>query len=234
MLRRVIVTVALASAALAPPAGAATRLTATVKASPGQVGGGVKLDVAMRLATPAGEDRPIVTGFELWTGPGLAFNGGDYATCDPAKLLSRGPSACPSTSILGTSTMAVEPPDLDLVVRPTMVNVPGGRTAAYLRYANPARVQRPALSTVTTPRSGPWRRREAWAIPRQLQVVAGVPITPSQLRFSLGGKSYASRYVEATDCPAGGWAWRTRVLLRGGTALSADGHAPCRGGGGLD
>jgi hypothetical protein len=232
---------AIAAAATRAQEPSPTTLTATVRATPAKAGTarrpvGVRLQGHLELTTPEGVAYPLVTGFDLWYGPGIGFNGDRYATCSKSTLSHGGPSRCPRTSIVGSGQLPDGPRDLaELVPWPgqnvTFINTPGGMVA-WIVLKNPARVAAAAVGTVVDDAPGPWPHRASFTIPRSLQVVAGIPITPRELSFAIGGKSYAPKYMTSTTCPKGGWAWKVRVHTRaadtGATAvLETHGRAPC-------
>lgn len=229
---------AIAAAATRAQEPAQTTLTATVRATPEKAGtvrrpAGVKLQGTFELATPEGVAWPFVTGFDVWYGPGIAFNGDRYATCSKSTLNRGGPAACPRTSFVGSGTFPTQPrelSDLGSDGRVTFINAPGGMVA-WIVIKNPARVAAAAVATVVDDAPEPWPHRESFTMPQSLQVVAGIPITPRELSFAIGGKTYAPTYMASTACPKGGWAWRVRVhtwtTTEGAKLLQTQGRAPC-------
>jgi hypothetical protein len=228
------------AAALAqqPPS---TTLSGTVSASPARSGTparplGVKLAGRAEITVPEGASRPVITGLEVWTGPGIVLDGRRFPTCSKAVMSHGGPGACPPESIMGSGNLLGDPSlglDFAQAGRITLINGPSGAPTLWLVLQNPARVQAAAAGTVVRDASARWPRHVRWTIPRTLQVVAGIPITPYGLSFALGGKTYAKDYISTTGCPDGGWAWKLRVHTgdeQGGGAgvLDAHGRIPCR------
>jgi hypothetical protein len=136
---------------------------------------------------------------------------------------------------MGSGTLLGDPSlgmDFNQIGRVTFINGPGGTPTLWLVIQNPARVQAAAAGTVVHDASARWPHHVRWTIPRGLQIVAGIPITPFGLSFALGGRSWAKDYIATTGCPDGGWAWKLRVRTGdglGGAAdvLDAHGRAPC-------
>jgi hypothetical protein len=221
---------------LAPSAGATT-LSAGVKLTPSKAGTakrpqGVKLSIKMVLDTPGGVDRPIVTGFEIWHGPGLAFDRGKgYVRCAYVTLARLGPDGCPVESVVGRGGgPAIEEP-IETTPRFVFFNGPGGLPMAYITLQRPARVRAAVVPAVIDRPRSIWPHRTRWTFPETLRVVAGIPITPSHLAFTYGYTRAAKLFVASTSCPPGGWAWRVRVhtYVAPGNApvLQQDGRAPC-------
>jgi hypothetical protein len=216
-----------------------TTLTATVRATPEKAGTarrpvGVKVLGKVELTTPEGVDHPVITGLELWTGPGLAFNSDRYPGCRLSELSMGGPAACPPESIMGTGSL-LDP--MALMDRPaggggriTFLNGVGGKLLAWMVLQNPARVQAATAGEVVDDKPGPWPQRVAWTIPPSLRLVAGIPITLNHIDFAIGGKTWAKTYFATTRC---GFAWRIRVHTASPktglpATLDTRGRVPCR------
>jgi hypothetical protein len=214
-----------------------TTLAATVRATPQKAGTtkrpqGVKLGIHAGITTPEGAERPIVTGFEIWTGSGIVYHRDIAPVCPLQTLSTGGPSACPKGSIMGTQTGEAYQADPRSRLRTTLINGPGGTLTIWGVLQNPARVQAAIPGTVVDGKKGAWPHRESWTIPPSLRVVAGIPITLSELSLNYGGKSWAKTYVATTHCPKGGWRWRVRVhtaSLKTGAPATLDkrGRVPC-------
>jgi hypothetical protein len=170
---------------------------------------GVSITASAKLTTAPDVEAPIVTGIDILVGKGLNWNNGGFTTCARATLARSGPSGCPKQSLMGsafaTGRADTVPARLDL----TFFN--GGPHLVYV-YAvldNPARVRDTlTLHTRKLTGPGPWGESETVSVPRNLQVVAGVPVTMDRIRFTVGGKSYAKKYIYSTACPRGGWRYR--------------------------
>ncbi|HWI72091.1 MAG TPA: hypothetical protein VNT55_09060, partial [Baekduia sp.] len=138
---------AIAAAATRAQQPSQTMVTATVRATPEKAGTvrrpvGVKLQGKVELTTPEGVARPILTGFEIWYGPGITFDGGRYPTCRRAALQHGGPSECPPKSFMGSGQILNESrelSDLGPGQNMTFINAPGGRMVAWIVIKNPVR-----------------------------------------------------------------------------------------------
>jgi hypothetical protein len=234
----VVVGAAVVGATRAQEPPAPTMVTATVSATPAQAGTarrprGLELNGKIDVIVPEGQARPVVTGFELWTGPGLVFDRTGVPACSAATLRHGGPSRCPPTSIVGTGSLddTTLPTDFGQGNNIVFLNAPGGTMAAWIVLQNPARVQAATFSTVVDGARGRWPHRDAFRIPPSLQLVAGLPITIGELTFRIGGKAWAKDYIASTRCPAGGWTWKARVHTReaagAAAVIDAHGHTPC-------
>jgi hypothetical protein len=187
---------------------------------------GVKLAVTMRLDSSTG-----VTAFEVWHGPGLAFDRGKgYAECATTSLQTGGIVACPARSRLGRGVMWDEAlmPDLPSGggTRMSFINGEGRTPVAEIRASLP-RVRAVVVPEVTDGAPGAWPHRTKWTLPSTLRMAAGVELSTSDVRFSYGHQPFAKYYIAAVGCPRGGWAWRVRVHTTAAGVLSARGHAPC-------
>jgi hypothetical protein len=151
---------------------------------------GVRLRVALTLSEPS-----AITGFEVWNGPGLAFDRGKgFAECPLAALTTGGPDACPAKSRLSAGAMTTFGDETAPSMRLTFFNAPGRRPVAYATLQRPARVRAVLVPTVKKAR-GVYPHRIAWTLPPILQVVAGVTVTGDRLSFALGGTRAAPRYI---------------------------------------
>ncbi len=171
---------------------------------------GVTLTVKAKLTTERGFDPPIVTGLDNLFGPGAFWNGGPYVKCSKRVLDRRGPRGCPRESIMGAGFATAKADTVDTKVTLTLINGGAKRMLAYATLTNPARVQE-TIVVKATDMTGKWRHRESFRIPESLQVVAGIPIQITGLRFTLGGKPYAENYISTTSCPKGGWRYHNTV-----------------------
>lgn len=228
---------AAATAAQDPAAESPAELTGTLRASPSKAGTlvrpvGIRIAAAFRLTTPSGLEPPIVTGVEFFNGPGLNYGGSLYPSCSKAILDRRGPAGCPKRSIVGAgfatgwADMVTTRADLALV------NGPGEKLLMYARLDNPARVRETMVGSGEDFVRGPWRHREAWTIPRSLQVVGGIPLELTKVTFDVGGRPGAKLYAATTSCPRGGWKWRVVLhTLSDSTGATGDttldGAMPC-------
>lgn len=226
--------VAACGSAGAASAQAETTLSAGVKMSPGTAGTharpqGQKLTFGYDLTTSNGADLPVVTGFEVWHGPGVSFDRGKgYAECSLATLSKMGPDGCPPKSKVGSGS-PFEPEDpVEASPKVQIFNGPGRLPLAYVTLQRPARVRAVAPFTMVHRARSAWPHRMLWTIPESMRVVAGVPITFSHLKFTYGYTRAAKLYVSTESCPGGGWRWRVRVHTDRTPVLTQDGRIPCK------
>jgi hypothetical protein len=191
----------------------ATRIEAHAVASPSRAGTpkhprGLAISASARLITAPDLEPPIVTGIDILVGRGLIWNRGGFETCSRATLDRRGPSGCPKASIMGTATATGRADTVPATLRVTFANGGPDITYAYADLDNPARVRETLVVRTARPKAGIWGEHESVSIPRSLQVVAGVPLNLNDIRFTVGGKSYAKDYIVSTRCPKGGWRYQ--------------------------
>lgn len=185
---------------------------------------GVHLDVRMTFGIPAGYDPPLVSRIEAWFPRGALFEGSRYPACPKRVLIADGPTRCPTGSILGRGTglaMADKTP-----THPQITIVGGGarRVWFYTVMTNPARVQEPVPGTVTR-LHGRWAYELSVSIPRNLQIIAGIPIVLHSLDISAG----RGTWLATTGCPADRlWRWKALGRFTDGQRIATHGALACR------
>ncbi len=185
---------------------------------------GVHLNVSMRFGIPAAYDPPLVSRIEAWFPRGALFEGGRYPACARHVLVAYGPTRCPAGSILGHGTglaMADRTP-----THPQITVVGGGahRVWFYTVMTNPARVQEPVAGTVTQ-LHGRWAYQLSVSIPRNLQIIAGIPIVLHTLDISAG----RGTWLATTGCPADRrWRWKALGRFTNGQQIATHGALTCR------
>jgi hypothetical protein len=192
-----------------------TDVTANAKVIPSKAGTvkkpqGAKITIDAKLTTQPGFDPPVVTDVDILFSQGADWNGANYKTCTATVLNRKGPKACPKESIMGQGYATAKADTVDTRINLLIVNGGANRVLAYATMTNPARVQT-AIVVRSTRQSGKWRHRERFSVPKSLQVVAGIPIQPTSLHLTVGGKSYARNYITTTSCPKGGWKYHGTV-----------------------
>jgi len=142
-----------------------------------------------------GED---VTSFELWFPQGSVYNGAKFPTCSVQKLDAYGPSSCPKDSIMGSGTGTAFADTT--VTRPSITVVNGGANTVYFYTIlnNPARVQEPIIGHLQR-LHGRYAYKLTSAIPKNLQIVAGVPINLTSLTITVG----RGDWIALSGAPAG-------------------------------
>jgi hypothetical protein len=149
---------------------------------------GVHLDVRIKIGIPVGYDPPLVQTIDVWFPKGGRFNANHYPTCSVGTLDAFGPGRCNPESIMGHGT-GVARADTTFSY-PTITVVNGGPRIVYFYTIlnNPARVQEPVIGHVSK-LSGRWSYRLHVAIPKNLQIVAGIPLVLQSLHISAGRDS---------------------------------------------
>jgi hypothetical protein len=211
-------------------------IAADVTATPNKAGTkrdpqGLMLSGTGEVVTEPGFEPPVVTDLDLLIGKGIVDHGDDYVQCSKRVLDRRGPSGCPKKSVMGS---AIGTAKADTVTtHPKILFLNGGTTRlfAYTTLYFPALVQETIVVT-TTKLTGRWQYRVRATVPENLRVVAGVPIQLTGVRFKLGGKRYAPRYITSTSCPKGGWKYRATAHYEFNTGQtgqdSFSSTVPCR------
>jgi hypothetical protein len=185
----------------------------------------VKIKVHAELVSELGYERPIVTGGRLLFPRAGNWNGGKHPKCALNVLQRQGLTACPKGSIFGKG-VAKAWADTE-ITKPTITLVNGGATRAYayVILTNPARVRAPIVGKIKKLPSGPWKYQVDYEVPRSLQIVAGVPITVTELDLTIG----KSDYVVTTSCPKSRrWPYKAWVDLSDGRRIPITGSTPCR------
>jgi hypothetical protein len=190
-----------------------TRIVSSAKATPNKAGTpkhpqGMKITGSARLIVPSDVEAPIVTGVEILTDKGITWTHGKYVTCSKQTLDRGGPARCPRTSIMGSAIATGYADTVSTHVDLVFVNGGPGTTYIYATLNNPARIRETLVVKSTPLSSGEWGHRETVSIPRSLQIVAGVPLQLTAIRFTVGGKSYAKEFIANTSCPRGGWKYQ--------------------------
>jgi len=185
---------------------------------------GIHLDVRLNFRIPTGYNPPLVSRIRVWFPRGGLFEGGSYPACSKRVLIAYGPTHCPPGSIMGRGTglaMAARTP-----THPTITIVGGGahRVWFYTVMTNPARVQEPLPGTVTK-LHGRWSYELSVPIPRNLQIIAGIPIVLHSLEISAG----RGTWMATTGCPHDRrWPWKALGEFTDGQRIPTHGTVACR------
>jgi hypothetical protein len=185
---------------------------------------GVRLTVHARLVSPLGEERPIMTGGTVLFPRGAVWNGAKYPKCSQSTLERRGLQGCPKRSVFGRGHAKAFADTVVTRPRITIVNGGARRVYFYTVMNNPARVAAPVVGRLKR-RKAPWAIQLDYAVPRALQVVAGVPITVTEVHLTAGrGDIMATDYCP----PSRRWRYEATVFLDDGRRPSIKGSEPCR------
>lgn len=194
---------------------------------------GVKIKIAAHLRTPIEFERPIVQKVIVFFPRHGNYNGGKYPKCALKKLSDRrkgGPGNCPSHSIMGKGHAIAWADTERTRAKITVINGGAKRSFGFVTMTNPARVQKAVIGNIKEFPSGKWKYRLSVKIPKVLQVVAGIPIFPSDLYMTVGGKPYAKNWIETTSCPKSKrWEYYSEVMLdTSDVPLKYRDSTPCR------
>jgi hypothetical protein len=185
---------------------------------------GVHLDVRIRIGIPVNYEPPLVDEIDVWFPRGGLYNGSRYPTCSVRALDVQGPSACPRDSIMGWGRGVARADTSFTYPKITVVNGGQHEVFFYTVLNNPARVQEPVPGIVTRLR-GRWSYRLHVVIPKNLQIVAGVPIVLQSLHIVSG----RGEWLATTSCPRDReWKWQALTKFNNGQQLFAHGAVRCR------
>lgn len=185
---------------------------------------GVRLNIGIDIGIPEGFDPPLLNEIDVWFPRGGIYNGNRYPTCSVKALDRAGPSGCPRGSLMGSGSGVARADTTFSYPKITVVN--GGQHVVYFYTVlnNPARVQEPVTGVVTK-LSGPWSYKLHVVIPKNLQIVAGVPIVLHSLRIAAG----RGNWLATTYCPPDHkWRWKAEAIFTNGQTLSPQGQVGCR------
>jgi hypothetical protein len=206
------------------------RITAKVKVTPNKAGTpkhpqGVIIDTKATIDIPHDIDPPLVQTVDIWFPKGGLYNGGKWPTCNLKLLARRGPAACPPKSIMGHGKGTADADGVKSYPRLTVVN--GGANAVYFYVvlSVPARVQEPIPAQITK-MSGPrWSYKLHANIPKNLQIVAGIPLRLDTFHATVG----RGDWVATIGCPSSHqWKYHVETHYDSGQTVNTDGAVACR------
>lgn len=163
---------------------------------------GVKLTTNFQWQKLGSLKQPIVTKFIVWFPKGSLYQGGKFSSCSKSRI-AKGPSKCPKASIMGSGSGTAY--DGSNTTHPKITVVNGGAKTIYFYTSlnNPARVRKAVVGTVTKS-SGQFAYELSVPIPKELQVVAGLPIELTNLKITAG----KGAWLATTACPGGHWPFK--------------------------
>jgi hypothetical protein len=206
------------------------KISAIVKVTPNKAGTpahpqGVRIDVQARIDIPHDFDPPLVQTVDVWFPKGGLYNGQKYPTCSFSLMAHKGVGVCPPKSIMGHGSGVA---DADGVKSyPTLTVVNGGPTKVYFYVVLkvPARVQEPIAATITKVNSPRWSYKLHAEIPRNLQIVAGIPLRLQTFHSVVG----RGDWVATTGCPSDHkWKYHVETRYDSGQVVFTNGSVPCR------
>lgn len=160
--------------------------------------GGVKLSTTFGWGGLSRARAPVITGFGLWFPAGSKYNGARYPSCSAKKIDAGGPAACPNGSIMGSGSGVAYAGSA--ITRPKITVVNGGAKEVlfYVVLDNPAYVRKAVVGHITRV-SGKFAYHLSAVIPKDLRVVAGVPVKLTSLKINAG----KGKWLAITSAPAG-------------------------------
>jgi hypothetical protein len=249
---RALATLAVAIAAvfaLTSVASAATSAKLDLKLSPGTAGtkkkpSGKKLNFHLTQTTDDGTSPPTFSTVVAYLGKGLRFNYTKFPKCSNSTLNSKGPSACPKGSKVGTgSALALvggspgEPaPTTTETLKVTAYNGGSGKYELWLDGDTPANIKQALEGTLSTA-TGDFAWKLTVPIPANLQQpVPGLfaPVidfkvnTGATITKKKGRKKVKYNYIETTGCTGGSWKFRADITyVNSDTPLAPETSQSC-------
>ena len=207
----------------------------TIKLTPGGAGTSSKpkgqtLNYRVTLGTDDGTSPPTTATTTVSFGKGIRFNAGKFPTCTLSTLNSKGPSACPKGSKVGTGSASAlvggspgeAAPSTTEILKVTAFNGPGGKSyLLYLDGDSPATIKQAIEGTLGTG-SGDYGYTLTVTIPPNLQqpvpglfaplvdfsVKTGGTLTKTKTKKVKGKKKKIKtkiNYIETIGCTGGQW-----------------------------
>jgi hypothetical protein len=180
----------------------------------------VSVDLALRIDSRMRVEAPLVQSIDIDFPAGTRFGGATLPSCGRPRLARLGPSGCPAGSITGRGHASAL---IDTAHSPlTLTLVNGGASSALLYVAmdNPARVRQAVVGQIT-PAGGGYRVH--LALPKDLQIVAGVAVALQRLELHAGREGW----LATSACSGGAWRYRAAVRFADGTSTAAVASVPC-------
>jgi hypothetical protein len=207
------------------------KVTAVVKVTPNKAGTprhpqGVVVDVRGKIDIPHDYDPPLVQSVTIWTSKAGNYNGAKFPTCSFAAMNRSGLKTCPPRSIMGHATVTADADGVKTFPKVTIVNGGATKFYFYVVLTSPARVKRALPVTVTKlPPGGRWAYQVHFAIPRDLQIVAGIPLRAEAFHAIFGREDW----LATTYCPPDHrWRWHAEGRYSSGQVVPANGSIVCR------
>jgi hypothetical protein len=206
------------------------KVSAVVKVMPNKAGTPkhpqpIKVDVRAKIDIPHDYDPPLVQSVTIWTSKAGNYNGAKFPTCNFKAMERSGLRTCPPRSIMGHATAVADADGVKSYPKITIVNGGAHFVYFYVVLSTPARVQQPIAATITKLTSGRWQYRLDFKIPRNLQIVAGIPLRAEGFHATFGREDW----LATTYCPPDRkWRWHAEGRYSSGQVVPADGTIACR------
>jgi hypothetical protein len=207
------------------------KLTAHVVVSPNKAGTprhpqGVRITADARVDIPHDIEPPLVQSVDVWFPKDGNYNGGKWPTCSEAGMRRSGPSICTAKSVMGKGYAIADADGTMTKPRATVLN--GGQSKVYLYVVltRPARVREPVPVDITKLKGDrQWGYRAHVDIPRNLQIVAGIPLRVDAVHGVVG----RGDWIATTHCPSDRkWRYHVETHYSSGQIVKYDGTVPCR------
>jgi len=229
LLATLLCAAAIAAVALAQTSGMPRSMTVEATVTPNRAGTpakpqGVKIKTKVKLDVPLDEDPQIADSVDVWFPKGGLYNGGKFKQCSESTLSRQGPNACPKESIMGSGSGLARADTVWSHPRITVVNGGASKVFFYTVLDNPARVQAPVPATITK-LGGKWSYKLHAVIPKNLQIVAGIPLALVSLDVSAG----RGDWIATTYCgPSHKWSYHVEINYASGQVMKYDDSVACR------
>jgi hypothetical protein len=223
-------TPALGCGGSAQPTTSSGREAAAAPAQVSVLGSGVAVDerrvtVVLRLRQPADVDPPTARTATVTLSGDFSYRGDAAPTCAAATVERQGAGACPPGSVIGTGTAVGLADTAQTRAAITILN--GGADTVLLATVirHPAYVKAVVRGTITA--HGGDGMRLAFAFPRNLQSVGGVPVGLQRIDLALD----RGAVLAIGPCPPAASPWRyaasvsfadQAVTRHAGTATCSD------------
>jgi hypothetical protein len=207
------------------------KISATVKVTPNKAGTprhpqGVKIDARANIDIPSDYDPPLAQTVDVWLPKAGNFNGGKFPTCGAAQLARRGVAACPKGAIMGSGRAKARADTVFTYPKITVVNGGANKVYFYVVLQVPARVAQAVPADVIKLTGNPrWGYKVHVKIPRNLQIVAGIPLRYDSMHLIVG----RGDWIATTSCPADHrWRYHAEATFDTGQIVKYDGSVACR------
>jgi hypothetical protein len=207
------------------------KISAKVKVTPNKAGTpshpqGVKIDVRANIDIPSDYDPPLAQTIDVWFPKAGVYNGGKFPTCNEALMARRGVGVCPKGSIMGQGRAKARADTVFTYPKITVINGGAHRVYFYVVLQTPARVAEPIAADVIKLSGNPrWGYRMHVKVPRNLQIVAGIPLRYDSMHLTVG----RGDWIATTSCPRDHrWRYHAEASFDTGQIVKYDGSVGCR------
>lgn len=207
------------------------RVTVTTRVTPNRAGTpkhpqGVRIYAKANISIPSDYDPPLVQHVDVWFPKGGLYNGAKFPVCNERLLARRGPSICPARSIMGHGSATARADTVFTYPRVTVINGGAKKVYFYTVLQVPARVAEPVVGDIQRlAGNARWSYHLRVTIPKNLQIVAGIPLRLDELHGTVG----RGDWIATTSCPADHrWRYHAEASFSTGQLIKYDGSVGCR------